>query len=148
MAISGISLTDRTKTKNGNEYNATKVGKLTGTAVGTGAAVYTGYAVHNGKKLLTEDAGNLIKEITNFMVASLPEEITSGIKGGFDKFVEEIPKNLRKYINIGSPIIAGVALLSAIGVGAVVDAMINKVKAFKADKANPILRTEQAEAIK
>lgn len=142
MSILSISVADRTKTKNGNEYNSTNVGKITGAAIGTSATAVVGYKMHNAKKvLLSDEILGLTKEGYNTVFEELPEDMKSIVKGA----IEEAPKYLKKAMKITTIAIGSAVLLSALGLGTLSDAIINKIRAIKADKSNPMLKTDKTE---
>ena len=140
MSNLGINFSNRAITQDGNEYNSTNVGKTTGAVVGTGIAAYTGYAMNKAKKMiLSEDVVEIMKNGANQVVESFPDDIKSISQG----VAETLPKYLKKSMNIGAIIVGGLSLLSAIGVGTLVDGTINKVRALKADKSNPMIKSEE-----
>jgi len=101
-----------TKTKNGNEYKKSNAGKLTGTILTTGIA---GYFVH----LINKNRAEMIKYCKERL-----------IQKGMDSSDIYVNKLVRK-----SPVVVGVLFIAVgLGAGAVVDAIINKVRRNKADK--------------
>lgn len=132
MSIQAVSFGKQAVTKNGNAYEKTNLGGKIGATVGAGYATYSGIkAVKTLKNLKASNLGQLYRAT----LANLPEEA----KTFFPKF-KEYATNMIKGIKIASvPIIAitsALTILLGFGLGKIGDAIVNKVRANKADAQN------------
>ena len=114
MSISLIS--HPATTKKGNEYKKSNVAK---TSTFLAGAAFSGYAV--------------TRPGVNFTAKKVFAGIRNAAKN--PEFAEKITKNLKKYVIASKAVAVAMVMTAAIGVGVVTDAIVNKVKAKKADKA-------------
>lgn len=122
MKVSSVNFTGTTK--QGNEYDKTKVGKLTGMVAGAGWTAYK--ATKNfGKKMTFSERRNMVTELQSIC----PEGVN------FRTFKNESIKIAKKIAKTGTAIAGAITIAVGLGVGAIVDACINKSRAKKADKA-------------
>lgn len=124
-------------TKEGNIYDKTNVGKITGSAVG---ATYGGVQVYRVAKFMNENEP-LIKQFVEDCLKSI-ESIDKNTVDGLLSAAEERTAAFNKGMKIGKVAVASVAILATalvgLGVGALADFGINKYKAHKADKVAKI----------
>ncbi len=126
QSVNSVNFTSKTAhTKNGNEYEKTRVGKYIG--MGAGAAIGAGvpaYLLYNRnykmylKRQLVEMRNNIMQELQK-----------EGIKSS-----KMSAKTISKWLK-AIPVVAGaLTLLVGLGIGAIVDGAINHSRAKKADK--------------
>ena len=132
MSIQAVSFGKQAVTKNGNAYEKTNLGSKIGALAGAGFATYSGVkSVKALKNLKASHLGQLYKAT----LANLPEEV----KTFFPKF-KEYATDMIKSIKITLvPIIAVTSVLTILlgfGLGKIGDAIVNKVRANKADAQN------------
>lgn len=119
------------KTKDGNDYDKTCAGKVAGGMIGVHVAAGKIRQIQR-----TGDAVYIRKATAKFAEkqAKMNPKSTIDIKIAGQKFAENFKKNLKASKAIGSVIAAGVTFGLWIGIGAIVDKMINSHRAHKADK--------------
>jgi hypothetical protein len=114
-------------TKSGNEYKKTNMGKLIGALSLVGAAV-TGYLVTSA--ISAKNLGCSFKEAAKLKMSNATSTYKPTVKNGRLGVVKSPAK--------AAPILAlagGLLLAVGLGLGAIVDACVNKVRKNKADKA-------------
>ncbi len=129
QSISAVNFTGKKRyTNNGNEYEKTNAGKYVGMGVGAAAgAGYPAYILHNMFK--PENKGELMKLLDTYC-----KNFNESCKNQFGQDVKLTTKTLTKCIK-ALPVVSGaVVLLAGLGLGAIVDGIINHNRAKKADK--------------
>lgn len=116
-------------TKNGNEYNKTHAGRYVG--MGVGALVGAGYPLYILREVQKD------KPFFKKVLVRCRQEFKNGLaQSGVDvSNLKMSAKSVSKVLK-GIPVVTGaITLLVGLGVGAIVDGIINHVRAKKADKA-------------
>ncbi len=132
QSVNSVNFTgSKARTKQGNEYDKSSAGKYIG--MGLGAVVGAGCTGYKVKKGLSSSS-ELKRFLINFNNSLLNS--FSDISNISRKEFRELRK---KSIKIGikaAPVIIGAAgLLAGLGLGAIVDGIINNVRSKKADKS-------------
>ena len=126
MTINAISFNGALGvSKAGNEYDKTRANKVAGTLIGAGAGagmIYSSNQVLKNPEMFVEAKNKAQKILEQMNVKPFKD-----VKMGTEEAV--------KYLKTGSKAMAGIAIAAGLGIGAIVDACVNKHRANKADKA-------------
>ena len=129
MTINAISFNGTPAvTKAGNEYDKTRANKVAGTLVGGAAAA--GMAYNTKQILKNPELFNSVRESAQKMVEKMNVKEFKNIKLG----AEDVVKSLK----VGTAAMAGAAVVAGLAIGAIVDGIVNKHRANKADKAEQV----------
>ena len=129
MTINAISFNGvPAVTKAGNEYDKTKANKVAGTLVGGAAAA--GMAYNTKQILKNPELFNDVRESAQKMIEKMNVKEFKNIKLG----AEDVVKSLK----VGTAAMAGAAVVAGLTIGAIVDGIVNKHRANKADKAEQV----------
>ncbi len=128
-AVNTVSFSGKKSyTKNGNEYEKTRAGRYIG--MGVGASVGAGYPlyfIHQAQK----DKPFLKRMLVTFRTAYKRELAKAGLDVSNLKLSA---KTFSKGMKVFPVITGSLALLLGLGLGAIVDGIINHTRAKKADK--------------
>ena len=126
MTINAISFNGVTKA--GNDYDKTNANKVAGTLVGGGAGagmIYSSNQVMKNPEMFNEVRNNAQKMLEKMNVKPF-------------KDVKMSAEDAIKYLKTGSKAMAGAAIAAGLAVGAIVDGVVNKHRANKADRAEEV----------
>jgi len=126
MTVNAISFNGVQKTtKAGNEYTKTRTNKIVGTAIGGTAAA--GMAYMTSKTLKNPELFNAAKKNTQAILKKMNIKEFKNVELGTAETVKALKK--------GTGMMAAAAVVTGLGIGAIVDACVNKHRQNKADKA-------------
>jgi len=129
MTINAISFNGAPAiTKSGNEYDKTNANKVAGTLVGGTAAA--GMAYESKQILKNPELFNTVRENAQKTIEKMNIKEFKNVKMS----AEDVIKGLKT----GTGIVAGAAVAAGLAVGAIVDGIVNKHRANKADKAEQV----------
>ena len=133
MSIQAVSFGKTAQTKNGNKYEKAKAGGYAGLAAGVAVSAFNGTkaakAVKNAMNATT------IKNLYKETLSKLPQEMN------FKDFAKYTIKGAKASTAIAIGIAAVITTSLAFGLGKVIDAVTNSIRAKKADAA---AKTEKA----
>lgn len=135
-AINSVNFTGKKVTKNGNEYDTTNVGKYAGMGVGAAAGTGYGLKVYNAaKKALQEvDANQIFEDTFTTMKENLDKQFGEPIEMATEEYVEACTKASKRAAKVGVGVLGIGGLLAGLGIGAIVDGVINHNRAKNAEK--------------
>ena len=126
MTVDAISFNGvQRTTKAGNEYTKTRANKVAGTLIGGSAAGYMAYMAN--KTLKNPEMFNAARKGAQKLLKKTNIQEFKNVELGT---LESI-----KALKVGTGMMAAAAVAIGLGVGAVVDACVNKHRKNKADKA-------------
>ena len=129
--VKSIHIMTPQKTASGNDYNHSNIGKYAGTAAGVATGGHFLYTFNKIKKdpKFYEAVNSFAKNTIDQLV-----EIFGGTKLTPEELEQEIPKYMKKFINRGAYLAAGVFVALGLGLGAIGDSIANHFIKKNADK--------------